>query len=490
MRDSLLSGCLLAALRLPLIALLAVTTSWSLFETFLVNLDARSAATAFVAGAGADVLTPNLIDQSFVKLGYQEVEQQATAQPAGLMYFPFVRVPLPAAEVAGKDVATVLQAIYLHVAGAYYDHSGFDGILGLTPPQAREDAPVINQVCPLVASSSGNLPPGLDLNTFLAELAGQNSPGQSGSTPLDPAQAQQFVKVARILCTSIQRGNGLTGAEISTIVSTLGASVGTTGSNGSNGSSIASIPSIPDLSHNPYLGFVGLTQPLSAAAERATTDRQRWGLGVSAVLALLLALLSRRWGRLLHGAIGVLLGGSSGLAVVAILGQIQSRNRDLFLPYATPIHALVAAFTPPYVVATLAGGLGILVATGGTIVAKALAARAGQTAAGQTAAGQTAAAGLAGGAGRAHGPPAPVGAYQRPQMGSAGFAPEAMSEEPTTPSVYTSLPVESNSIPALTAEPLAARVEHPSGPPISETTPSSPIPAPDIGDDRGAETAE
>lgn len=410
-------GCLRALLRVPLIALLALTTSATLFVTVLANLNSRGSVTGLAAEAGTELLTPTLISQAVIKADYQDMRTQAAAQPSGSVYFPFLRVPISANAIAGKSIADTLRVIYAHVAGAYYDGSGFDGIFGFTSPQLTQYHTQIAKNCPEVLALGDNATPpsDLDVSFIFAAALGQNSTGSSGSKSQgsgnsgksgnsggqgtgsgqnNSAQTRQLVSLAKIVCASIKRGNGLSSSDLNNILGVLrsatssnngNSSNGSNGSNGPNGGNgsggqgggTPSIPQLPDLAHNPVLVILGVSVPFSANAERATTERQLLGLAVSALLALLIVLLSRAWGRMLFVAIGVLLGGATGMAATVAINQMVARYASQLQPYRTLLQLVENTFTTPYLIATIAGALGILVAIGGTIAMKVTAGRAG-----------------------------------------------------------------------------------------------------------------
>ncbi len=118
-------------------------------------------------------------------------------------------------------------------------------------------------------------------------------------------------------------------------------------------------------------------QVLTAQGHAAAVTRDNWSIGIASALALLLVLVSRRWGRLFNVAFGALLGVLPGAAVLAGFAYQWSRSPQLFQPDATLLHLVGNQLAPLYLAAIGATLTGIAVAIAGAIAAKVIAARAG-----------------------------------------------------------------------------------------------------------------
>jgi hypothetical protein len=282
-------GWLLGLARLVLTLGLAIGMGNALWQTFLVNVSARPAATTLIVEVGAEIVTPTIADRSdgLNEAGWSAVQDVAKLHPDDSLPISGLRVTILGKDIAGKSYADGMRVIYGKVAGAYYD-SGPNAVFDPDSVWAQ-------------AFNS------------LDQFVGQAQAGQAGA-------ATQIPSIA---------------------VGVLSATV----------------------------------QLLTAKGHAEAVTRDNWSIGIAAVLALLLALVSRRWGRLANVAVGAFLGTLPGVAVLAGVAFQWPRSPQLFQPYAPLLHLIGDQFRPLYLAALGAAIAGIAVAIAGAIAAKILAAR-------------------------------------------------------------------------------------------------------------------
>jgi hypothetical protein len=134
---------------------LALVLLGALWSTALARISERATATNLLTRAGTDLINPVLIanDTGLGTALYQQIEQQAQAQPSQPVTLPFTTVPIPAHAIAGKSFADGSRAIYSAIANVYYTN-GPNAAFKL-PPQLQE---FTGSYTPFVQQSGVNIP--------------------------------------------------------------------------------------------------------------------------------------------------------------------------------------------------------------------------------------------------------------------------------------------------------------------------------------------
>jgi hypothetical protein len=130
---------------------LALALLGALWSTALARISDRSTATTLLTRAGTDIINPILLAKGS-GIGqdlYQQIQQQAKAQPNQPVALGFLKVTIPGREIAGKSFAQGSQIIYAHVADAYYD-GGPNAAFAL-PPQLQQ---IVGSYTPFVQSDA------------------------------------------------------------------------------------------------------------------------------------------------------------------------------------------------------------------------------------------------------------------------------------------------------------------------------------------------
>ncbi len=116
---------------------LALVLLGALWSTALARISDRTTATSLLTRAGTDLINPVLTanDTGLGQTLYQQIEQQAVAQPNQPVTLPFTKVTIPAHAIAGKNFTDGSRAIYAAIASVYY--TGGPNAAFTLPPQLQ-----------------------------------------------------------------------------------------------------------------------------------------------------------------------------------------------------------------------------------------------------------------------------------------------------------------------------------------------------------------
>jgi hypothetical protein len=127
------------------------------------------------------------------------------------------------------------------------------------------------------------------------------------------------------------------------------------------------LPSVP----LPPLAAVGLSLgTLTAQGHGEVQSLDYWFLGVAAVLALLVALFSHRWGRVTGIAWALISSTIPGLFGIGVIWFFWARYPATFQPFSLVLKDIGGAFVPVYIGAAILGVVGLALAGIGDFVVK------------------------------------------------------------------------------------------------------------------------
>jgi hypothetical protein len=156
-------------------------------------------------------------------------------------------------------------------------------------------------------------------------------------------------------------------SQISQVVSAVSLLPQAVANQATQSSGAPQLPSVP----LPPLSAVGLSlATLTAQGHTQIQSLDNWFLGIAALLALLLALFGRRWGRVTNVAWAVISSTIPGLFGIGAIWFFWARNPGLFQPYTGLLNAIGSAYIPVYVGAAAAGVAALIVAGAGDVVGR------------------------------------------------------------------------------------------------------------------------